>query len=147
MKKLKELRTMLSYTEVRNSFILRKLIVTSLSEIYKDIIPSYKIRAWTDKENEQSAGKDVKALKDFEETLVRQYKLYLDYVSDSMREINKALWSSGKKDYAETYKTFGMVCIKSLMGLLEHKSHFNFTPDIIEIIVQQLTNKTSEVYI
>lgn len=44
---------MLTYPDIRNSFILRKLIVVSLCEIFKDIIPSYKIRAWTDKENEQ----------------------------------------------------------------------------------------------
>lgn len=45
---------MLTYPEVRSSLILRKLIVISLCEIYKDIIPSYKIRAWTEKEQEQN---------------------------------------------------------------------------------------------
>ena len=54
IKKLKELRTMLTYSDIRSSFILRKLIILSLCEIYKDIIPSYKIRSWTEKENEQN---------------------------------------------------------------------------------------------
>ena len=53
MKKLKELRQMLSYADVKCSFILKKLIVVSLCEIYKDILPSYKIRPWTEKEKEQ----------------------------------------------------------------------------------------------
>jgi nucleolar complex protein 3 len=54
MKKLKELRTLLSHKDVKNSFILRKLIIVSLCEVFKDIIPSYKIRPWTDKEKEQN---------------------------------------------------------------------------------------------
>lgn len=53
MKKLKELRQMLTIGNVKQSFILRKLIIVSLCEIFKDIVPGYKIRAWTDKENEQ----------------------------------------------------------------------------------------------
>ena len=54
MKKLKELRQMLTYPDVRHSLILRKLIVVSLCEIYKDIMPSYKIRPLTEKEKEQN---------------------------------------------------------------------------------------------
>ena len=79
---------MLNYPEVKCSFILRKLIVVSLCEIYKDILPSYKIRAWTDKEKEQNVGKEVQQQKEFEETLVKQYKLYIDYLNDSIKTTN-----------------------------------------------------------
>ena len=54
MKKLKELRTMLTLNEVKSSNTLKKLIVVSLCEIFKDIAPGYKIRQWTEKENEQN---------------------------------------------------------------------------------------------
>ena len=53
MKKLRELRQMLSQSDVKNSLILRKFIIVSMCEIFKDIVPSYKIRPWTEKENEQ----------------------------------------------------------------------------------------------
>jgi nucleolar complex protein 3 len=56
MKKLKELRTMLTNIDVKSSNMLKKLIVVSLCEIFKDIMPSYKIRAWSDKENQQSVN-------------------------------------------------------------------------------------------
>jgi len=49
---------MLCYPEVKCSALLKKLIVVSLCEIYKDILPSYKIRPWTDKEKEQSVSLD-----------------------------------------------------------------------------------------
>jgi nucleolar complex protein 3 len=54
MKKLRELRTMLTTPEIKSSYLLQKLIIVSLCEIFKDIMPSYKIRAWTDKENSQN---------------------------------------------------------------------------------------------
>ena len=131
---------MLSYADVRTSLILRKLILISLCEIYKDIIPSYKIRAWTDKEQEQTVGKDVKTLREYEETLCRQYKLYIDYINDSIKEMNKHIHDRDRAT-RESWKHYGIVCIGCLSGLLERKSHFNFAPDIIEIIVVQLTHK------
>jgi nucleolar complex protein 3 len=54
MKKLKELRNMLNMPDIRTSIVLRKLIIVSMCEIFKDIVPSYKIRPWTEKENEQN---------------------------------------------------------------------------------------------
>ena len=60
MKRLKELRTMLIDPEVRKSFMLRKMIVVSLCEIFKDIMPSYKIRSWTEKENTQNVTRNFK---------------------------------------------------------------------------------------
>lgn len=76
---------MLTQPDVRDSFMLKKLVVVSLCEIFKDIMPSYKIRAWTEKENEQKVGKDVQEVKEYEETLVNQYKLYLDYLNEAIK--------------------------------------------------------------
>jgi nucleolar complex protein 3 len=57
MKKLKELRTMFTIPDVAKSNLLKKLIIVSLTEIFKDIIPGYKIRIWSEKENEQQVWK------------------------------------------------------------------------------------------
>lgn len=56
LKKLKELRQMVTYGDIKSSLILRKLIVVSLAEIFKDIIPAYKIRQYSEKETEQSVS-------------------------------------------------------------------------------------------
>lgn len=47
---------MLNQPEIRDSLILRKLIIVSMCEIFKDIVPSYKIRGWTEKEKEQNVN-------------------------------------------------------------------------------------------
>ena len=48
---------MLLNNDVKYSYILRKFIVVSLCEVFKDIVPSYKIRTWTEKENQQKVNK------------------------------------------------------------------------------------------
>ena len=95
-------------------------------------------------------GKDVQQLKEFEEGLVKQYKLYIDYINDSMKGIGKLLSRRSDSDDSsknESIKQFGIVCVKCLCSLLQRLSHFNHANDIIEIIVHQLTVKTHEVCI
>jgi hypothetical protein len=47
---------MLNQPDIRDSLILRKLIIVSMCEIFKDIVPSYKIRGWTEKEKDQNVN-------------------------------------------------------------------------------------------
>lgn len=88
----------------------------------------------------------MKSLREYEETLCKQYKFYIDYVGDSMREVNKSLATLKRQQDLDAWTVFGIVCIKSLTGLLETKSHFNFTSDVIQIIVHQLTHKNKDIF-
>lgn len=50
IKKLKELRAMLMEQDPNVAVIVRKLVMVSLMEVFKDIAPSYKIRPLTEAE-------------------------------------------------------------------------------------------------
>lgn len=50
IKKLKELRAMLMETDPCVAVTVRKLVMVSLMEIFKDIVPSYRIRPLTETE-------------------------------------------------------------------------------------------------
>lgn len=50
IKKLKELRAMLMEQDPNVAVIVRKLVMVSLMEIFKDIVPSYRIRPLTEAE-------------------------------------------------------------------------------------------------
>lgn len=50
VKKLKELRSLLMEQDPSVAVIVRKLVMISLMEIFKDITPSYKIRPLTETE-------------------------------------------------------------------------------------------------
>ncbi len=56
--KLKELRLMLEESEPDIQITVKKLAMFSLMEIFKDIIPGYRIRVATEQEKTQPVGLD-----------------------------------------------------------------------------------------
>jgi nucleolar complex protein 3 len=131
---------MLSQPEIRSSNILKKLIMVSLCEIFKDICPSYKIRAWSSKENEQAVSKDVKQLKEYEETLLKQYKLYIDYLQETVRgSVKLALINEAEK--RDAYVNLAFITLRCVTQLFEKLFYFNFSNDLIDIVVGNLTAK------
>ena len=59
----------------RLGFTVKKLVMLSMLEIFKDVIPSYRIRALTEQEKSQRMKKETLALVDFEEGLLKNYRL------------------------------------------------------------------------
>lgn len=57
-RKLRELRLMLEETDPELCVTVRKLVMVSLMEVFKDIIPDYRVRVATDKEKQQSVRSD-----------------------------------------------------------------------------------------
>ena len=58
----------------RIGLTVKKLVILSMLEIFKDIIPSYRIRALTEIERSQRMKKETLALVDFEEGLLKNYR-------------------------------------------------------------------------
>lgn len=50
IKNMKELRLMLDETDPDISITIRKLVMVSLTEVFKDTVPGYRIRPLSDKE-------------------------------------------------------------------------------------------------
>jgi hypothetical protein len=74
--------------------------------------------------------------------LLKQYKLYIDYLNDSLKGSHRLLFKENSKvKDEEAVIQFASICVRSLSDLIERLSHFNHSSDIIEIIVQQLTSK------
>uniref|UniRef100_A0A8C5F276 Nucleolar complex protein 3 homolog n=1 Tax=Gopherus evgoodei TaxID=1825980 RepID=A0A8C5F276_9SAUR len=92
IKKLKELRAMLMEQDPNVAVIVRKLVMVSLMEIFKDITPSYKIRPLTEAEKHTKVKlKETQKLREFEEGLVSQYKFYLENLEQTVKD-----WKQGK---------------------------------------------------
>lgn len=118
--------------------------------MFKDICPSYKIRQWSDKENQQNVSKDVKELREFEETLLKQYKLYIDFLNESINSSNKFLLhnraadedqDSADKQKFESMRNYLLICVRCVCQAYEKLHYFNFSNDLLEIICQQLTSR------
>uniref|UniRef100_A0A6I8P090 Nucleolar complex protein 3 homolog n=1 Tax=Ornithorhynchus anatinus TaxID=9258 RepID=A0A6I8P090_ORNAN len=133
IKKLKELRALLTEQDPSIAVIVRKLVMLSLMEIFKDITPSYKIRALTEAERSAKVRKETQRLREFEEGLV--IVLHLDWKQRKLKKSNVISFKA--------YKGLAEVAIQSLCELLVTLAHFNFHNNIIVLIVP-LMNDTSK---
>ncbi|XP_078079665.1 nucleolar complex protein 3 homolog [Mustelus asterias] len=142
IKKLKELRSMLMEQDPNVAVTVRKLVMVSLSEVFKDIAPSYRIRSLTEAEKTAKVRKETLHLREFEEGLVCQYKFYLENLEQTVKD-----WKQMKKKKSDVvslkaYKGLAEVAVKCLSELLVALPHFNFHNNIGVMIVP-LMNDTS----
>ena len=67
---MKELRSMLMEQDPDVAVTVRKLVIVSLMELFKDITPSYKIRPLTEAEKSTKVMLDITATQDKLKTLL-----------------------------------------------------------------------------
>ncbi|CEF70247.1 Nucleolar complex protein 3 homolog [Strongyloides ratti] len=113
---------------------VQKIATASLTEVLIDIIPGYHIREYTEAEMEQRMKKETKALFTFEKTLLEVYKQYLEHLEFFVRPITTKNFNQGNKKSFE-YK-MGIISNKCLCKLIKHTTHFNFSANIIKLIVR-----------
>ncbi|KAI4785585.1 hypothetical protein KUCAC02_037674, partial [Chaenocephalus aceratus] len=120
IKRLKELRGMLMESDPAVAVTVRKLVMVSLMEIFKDVAPTFRIRPLTSEEKAAKVKKETQQIRDFEEGLVSQYKFYLE-------------------DLEQT------VSIRCLCELLLALPHFNFHNNIVVILVPLMNDPSKTV--
>mmetsp|Transcript_23176 Transcript_23176/g.54804 ORF Transcript_23176/g.54804 Transcript_23176/m.54804 type:complete len:628 (+) Transcript_23176:149-2032(+) len=115
-----------------NDEYVATLGIMSLLAIFKDIIPSYRIRQQTDTERESKISKETKALWDYERALLTHYQQYL--------QVLEKVWNGGQTQ--ETFPSrLAMTSILCLCELLKSVYHFNFRSNILAIVVRQMNNQ------
>ncbi|XP_069581246.1 nucleolar complex protein 3 homolog [Brachyistius frenatus] len=145
MKRVKELRGMLMETDPSVAVTVRKLVMVSLTEVFKDIAPSYRIRPLTAEEKAAKVKKETQHLREFEEGLVSQYKFYLEDLEQTVRD-----WKQQKKKRRQavglrSYGGLAEVAVRCLCELLVALPHFNFHNNIIVILVPLMNDPASQV--
>lgn len=133
--KIRELRNLMSNTK---SLKVKHITLLSLVPLFKDLIPGYRIRPLTDIEKKEKVSKDVRKLREFEESLVINYKEYIDSLAYFAKKGRSA--KPGTPDY--------MLASASVMAscdLLESVPHFNFRNELIEIIIDKVSRKNIDV--
>ncbi|XP_030344198.1 nucleolar complex protein 3 homolog [Strigops habroptila] len=135
IKKLKELRAMLMEQDPNVAVIVRKLVMVSLMEIFKDIAPSYKIRPLSEAEKATKVKKETQKLREFEEGLVSQYKFYLENLEQTIKDWKQRKLKKSNVISLKAYKGLAEIAVKCLCELLVALPHFNFHNNIIVLIV------------
>ncbi|KAK9965128.1 hypothetical protein ABG768_004237 [Culter alburnus] len=135
IKKLKELRAMLMETDPCVAVTVRKLVMVSLMEVFKDIVPAYRIRPLTEAEKATKVKKETQQLREFEEGLVSQYKFYLEDLEQTVKDWKQKKQKRSKAVSLQSYKGLAEVAIRCICDLLVALPHFNFHNNIIVMVV------------
>ncbi|XP_035467680.2 nucleolar complex protein 3 homolog [Scophthalmus maximus] len=145
VKRLKELRGMLMESDPSVAVTVRKLVMVSLMEIFKDIAPTYRIRPLTAAERSVKVKKETLRLREFEEGLVSQYKFYLEDLEQTIKD-----WKQQKKKRRQavgfqSYLGLAQVSVRCLCELLLALPHFNFHNNIVVVLVPLMNEPAKEV--
>ncbi|XP_027132913.1 nucleolar complex protein 3 homolog isoform X2 [Larimichthys crocea] len=145
IKRVKELRGMLMESDASVAVTVRKLVMVSLMEIFKDIAPSYRIRPLTAAEKAAKVKKETQQLREFEEGLISQYKFYLEDLEQTIKD-----WKQKKKKRSQSvgfqsYRGLAEVAVRCLCELLLALPHFNFHNNVIVALVPLMNDPAKKV--
>ncbi|KAH9821804.1 CBF/Mak21 family-domain-containing protein [Melampsora americana] len=111
--------------EIQIDPAIRFMALLSLLSVFLDIIPGYRIRALGDVEKQAAVSQMVARQREWEDGLVSSYKKFLEICENEVI-------SAG---------VLGSVGLKCLCKLLSEKTHFNFSQNIMEVVVRKLGRK------
>lgn len=128
--KIKKVKTLLS----DNNENIQRLAVLTLSAIFKDIIPGYRIRPLTEVEKAEKITKEVRKLRTFEQNLVAHYQDY----TNSLVSFTKVSRKQSADGHNNPLKD---VSITAACSLLLAVPHFNFRTELVNIVIGQVVRR------
>ncbi|XP_061564213.1 nucleolar complex protein 3 homolog [Cololabis saira] len=145
MKRVKELRGMLMEADPTVAVSVRKLVMVSLMEVFKDVVPAFRIRPLTAAEKSAKVKKDTQNLREFEEGLVSQYKFYLEDLEQVIKDWKQSKRKRSQAVSLESYRGLADVAIRCLSELLVALPHFNFHNNILVVLVPLMNDPAKKV--
>jgi nucleolar complex protein 3 len=104
-------------------------LMTQLA-VYKDVIPGYRIRPLSEESQKEQLSKEVRQLRQYEQSLVTGYQGYVKELSRCAR-----LPSRGQNSLSSVAVTCACTLVTSV-------PHFNFRGDLLKILVGKLSKRT-----
>jgi nucleolar complex protein 3 len=112
---------------------VKKLALAAQAALYKDVIPGYRIRPLSEEDKTAKVSKDVRKLRDFEQSLVSGYKNYVNKLAQ--------LAKPGRGHTSEKDASLKTMAINCACSLLQAVPHFNFRSELIKIIINRLARR------
>lgn len=120
---IKSLKEMLEISKDGDRDIV-VLALKSLLAVFRDIIPGYRIRLPTEKEQEMKVSKAVKKMRFYESTLLSAYKTYIQ-----------------KLIAIEKQAVYKRVAVRCICTLLEAVPHFNFRENLLAAVIRNISSE------
>ncbi|XP_032675303.1 nucleolar complex protein 3 homolog [Odontomachus brunneus] len=120
---------------------VRKVTMLSLLEIFKDLLPLYNIKKVSEKE--VKLKKEILALQNYEATLLRIYKSYLQRLEKMSKILRRKRGDT--RPMKEQEVQLGEIAVSCMCELLTVHPYFNFSVNIASYVLSFLDNKRSSV--
>jgi nucleolar complex protein 3 len=111
---------------------VRKLALGTQLAVYKDIIPGYRIRPLSKDDLQAKLSRDVRKLRDFEQSLLSGYKNYVQMLDETSKPDSTA---------DAVLKSVAISCVCALLNAVPH---FNCRNELIGILVRKLSNRSMD---
>lgn len=125
------------------------LLACALAEVFKDIIPAYKIKEVIAEEaGKKRMKKETIELRSFETTLLKLYKMYINRMERMVTCIKKKKQSSYYDEVLLNKEAKEQICLvgsKCLCTLLVAHPHFNLRETILDSVIPLMSCKHPEV--
>ncbi|TKA82799.1 hypothetical protein B0A55_01793 [Friedmanniomyces simplex] len=108
-----------------DNLTVKKLALGTQLAVYKDIIPGYRIRPQSKEDMQAKVSKEVRKLRDYEQTLLSGYKEYVQMLSKLAGD-----------------SQMGGIAIACATALLTSVPHFNCRNDLISLVVRKLSTRS-----
>ena len=106
---------------------VRQLAILSLLAVFVDIIPGYRIRALSEHEEREKVSQDVARRREWEQTLVRLYRDYLECCEIEVRRTSSPL---------------APVALRCFCTLLVRAPHFNYRKNLLASVIAHLSRRS-----
>uniref|UniRef100_A0A3Q2Q837 Nucleolar complex protein 3 homolog n=1 Tax=Fundulus heteroclitus TaxID=8078 RepID=A0A3Q2Q837_FUNHE len=145
MKRVKEMRGMMMEADPCVAVSVRKMVMVSLTEVFKDIAPTYRIRPLTAAEKNTKVKKETQQLREFEESIVSQYKFFLEDLEQTIKDWKQKKRKRSQAVSVQSYRGLAEVSVRCLCELLLTMPHFNFHNNIIVTLVPLMNDPLKKV--
>ncbi|KAJ5811481.1 hypothetical protein N7474_007782 [Penicillium riverlandense] len=127
-------KTMAEMVEKNDSPVtVKKLALAAQGAVYKDVIPGYRIRPLGEEDMTAKVSKDVRKLRNYEQSLVSGYKAYVQKLV--------VLSKPAKGENADIDAGLKSIAINCACNMLLAVPHFNFRNELLKIIVNRLARR------
>lgn len=122
---------------------VRQLAMLSMLAVFVDVLPGYRIRSLTEKEQEEKVGQEVARRREFEAGLVGVYRDFLEMCEAELKAAAAAAAQSttaASKGEPGVGK-LGKAAVKVFTTLAVRAVHFNFRTNILGIVVARMSRR------
>ncbi|EST09443.1 CCAAT-binding factor [Kalmanozyma brasiliensis GHG001] len=124
---------------------IRQLAMLSMLAVFVDILPGYRIRSLSEKEQEEKVGQDVARRREFEAGLVGVYREFLELCEAELKAASALLAGQepekGKKKPAPGVGKLEKPAVKVFTTLATRAVHFNFRTNILGVVVARMSRR------